>query len=720
MTSTWQDKDKRRAFLLSLLIHILALFTLLWAWNKPKVVPLESFLVIDVGTPALAETPTDAAAADAPAPQAAEPLVAAPEIGEPVAQTPPEVTPSPQEPVVEPAPQATQATQAPTPVETPPAPEPQVEAAAPAPVETPEPVAEPSQSAPPPVAEVAPEVVEAAVDVTPNVDVTTTLPEINEVEVAPQPEAQALPIPKPATDVSVATARTITTDIRVEVNQPQTVPVPSVEAQVQEARAVPNPSVSAAVETPSVIPQPQVASTVSTARAIPQPSVNSAVSEAQSVPQPNVQTNVSAATSVPQPNVQTTVTASTNVPQPNVQTTVTASTNVPQPNVQTSVTSSQSVSVSPSAQVASRQVVPIPVVSAAVTAVNPDAQTGAASETIVNATEASVATPGQTNNRQPGGNADRSGQTTAQDGADPANLGLAAGPEGSENPTGAPIARVPYRENRDRPLTVMLDNLRGYPQLGLLEASYIIEMPVEGGITRLMTIYDRIDPARVGPVRSTREYFLEINSGFNGVLVHDGGSPAAMAAIERESLPTINAFLSSTEVFQRSPDRNAPYNLYSQGNVLRQELVKRNQNQTRIVSGTTYRPEETASSTSSINVTFSADYSSGFRYINDLNLYRWVRNGTDASDASGQAVYVDAVLLANIEAVPVPGDTEGRLYIPMRGGTATLYLNGKAIKGRWDIANGIRFTSSLGEIIDLAPFKTWVAYAPQNASVSSQ
>ncbi|MCA9835656.1 MAG: DUF3048 domain-containing protein [Trueperaceae bacterium] len=725
MNTSWQDKDKRRAFLLSILIHTLALLALLWAWNRPDVVPLESFLVIDVGPPAFSETTTNAAAADAPAPQAAEPLVAAPEIGEPVAQTPPPSTPVPQEAPAE-ATEVAEPSPTPEVAETPapepqaaeiPTPEPQAEASPP-PLETPVEVAEPS---PPPPQEVpAPQVVETPADATPETELTTTLPEIDEVELAPQPEAQALPIPQPATDVSISSARTITTDIRVEVNQPQAVPMPTIETQIQEAQAVPSPTVSAAVQTPEAVPQPQVSSNVSTAQTIPQPDASSAVSTAQSVPQPQVQASVTTAATVPEPNVQTSVTASSAVPQPNVQASVSAATTVPAPSVQSSVTSAQNVSVNASAQVAPRQVVPIPLPSAVVTAVDPDAQPGPASESIDNAVDASVATPGQATNRSPGGNADRSGQSSDQTGASPENLGLAAGPEGSEDPTGAPFARVPYRENRDRPLTVMLDNLRGYPQMGLLEASYIIEMPVEGGITRLMTVYDRIDPARVGPVRSTREYFLDVNTGFNGVMVHDGGSPGALAAIERNNIPTINAFFSSTEVFQRSNDRGAPYNLYSQGTVLRQELARRNQNQTRIVSGTTFRPEETETDAEGLTVTFSADYSSGFRYINDLNLYRWVRNGSDASDAAGQAVYVDAVLLANIEAVPVPGDSEGRLYIPMRGGTATLYLNGKAIKGRWDIGNGIRFTSSLGEVIDLAPFKTWVAYAPQNASVSSQ
>ena len=40
--------------------------------------------------------------------------------------------------------------------------------------------------------------------------------------------------------------------------------------------------------------------------------------------------------------------------------------------------------------------------------------------------------------------------------------------------------------------------------------------------------------------------------------------------------------------------------------------------------------------------------------------------------------------------------------------TYTLYLRGRAIEGSWRKDQGIAFTSAQGEIIDLAPFNTWV------------
>jgi len=503
---------------------------------------------------------------------------------------------------------------------------------------------------------------------------------------------------------------------------------------------VPEPQVSAAVAQPVQVPQPQVSSSVATEQAIPRPQVAAQVTEAQSVPTPQVSASVAAPQAVPQPQVSASVAEAQAVPQPQVQARVSAAQAIPQPGAQATVTPGRSVTVTPQVQVSAAQSVPTPQVSAAVAPAASTATEGSGTEgsgtedsgEVQGSGEAQTDTPapaeaGLDTNLAPGppsqapvgGNAERSGQTNAEEDASEDALGAAASPEGSDAATGAPFTRVPYRENLNRPLAVMIDNVSGYPQAGLLEASMIVEMPVEGGLTRLMTVYDKTDPTQVGPVRSTRDYFHEIATNMEGVLVHDGGSPAALAAIDRSELPTINAYTSG-ELFDREGERSAPYNLYTQGTPLRLALSRLNLNRSSIVSGTAYRPEAEDNNVSRVDVRFSGAYASAFRYVNDLNLYRWVRDGEDASDAFGEAVYADAIIVASVESRAIPDDPEGRLYIPLRGGRATLYLRGKAIPGRWDPNGGVQFTSSLGDVIELAPFKTWVMFAPADAIVVEQ
>lgn len=746
-TNLWQDKEKRRAFLLSLLLHSLFFFLLLLLWRLPEVEALETYLVIDVGTPAFSEEVTLAPAADAPAPLASEPLVESTQAGVPqvAAPAPAEAAPLPR-PVVE-TPVSTAQPTPPTPeavVQQPPEAQPPV-------VSQPEPA--------PPVAQpaVVPPVVEAPIAPQPEVaaqpeasslpvDATVTeaettatpLPEVDIPEALEPTQAITLPTPEP--EVQVAETQTVAVEPTVQIAPERSLPAPEVTAEVTEAQPVPQPQVTTELAEAAPVPQPDVQTEISEAQAIPQPQLQTEISQTLTVPQPDVQTSVTEANAIPQPTVEASVTESTPIPQPTVETSVAAAQNVqpeiqtsvaeaaviPQPQVQASVPEVQNVRPDIQTSVPSAQSIPRPDIEAIAVDAQPSTQASIAAgegdteqnQPRTNNAQASVVRPGQ-DSPQDGGNANRSGQSTQQEGASEDNLGLAAGPDGSENPTGAPLARIPYRENRERPLNVMIDNTFGYPQAGLREASMIVEMPVEGGATRLMTVYDRIDPAQVGPVRSARDYFHTLSSNMNGILVHDGGSPSAMAAIERSTIPTFNAY-SSGDLFERSGGRSAPYNLYSRGTSLRAAVNRLQLNRTRVVSGTIFRPEESDALVTQIDVKYSGIYASGFRYIADLNLYRWIRDGQPAVDYTGEAVYADAVLVARITARVIADDPEGRLYIPLERGQATLYLRGQAIKGSWSPGGGVSFNLPDGTPVDLAPFKTWVVFAPANVSVLEQ
>lgn len=308
-----------------------------------------------------------------------------------------------------------------------------------------------------------------------------------------------------------------------------------------------------------------------------------------------------------------------------------------------------------------------------------------------------------------GGDAVAPGQSEAT-AEPPEGLGVAAGPEGREG-TGVPPRPEPYSAFRPQPVAVLIDNANGYPQSGLVEAAVVIEMPVEGGITRLMPLYDEIDPATVGPVRSARDYFVRIAESYRGILVHDGGSPSAMKMISQSPTPTVNSF-SSGELFARADQRSAPYNLYSDGTSLRRAINRLRPAGMRSVSGTIYRPPQEARAVEEVSVSYGAIYRTGFTFQPALGSYRWVRNGTPAVDATGEQVRATAVLVADIEARPYPDDPAGRLYIPLDGGRATLYLLGRAIDGTWTVSEGIGFRADDGTDVDLRPFKTWIAFTP--------
>ena len=74
-------------------------------------------------------------------------------------------------------------------------------------------------------------------------------------------------------------------------------------------------------------------------------------------------------------------------------------------------------------------------------------------------------------------------------------------PEGANPLTGAPME--PEYENL-RPIAVMLNNLKAaQPQLGVSQADIIYEVPVEGGITRMLGVYQSVEGVELlGSVRA--------------------------------------------------------------------------------------------------------------------------------------------------------------------------------------------------------------------------
>lgn len=67
-----------------------------------------------------------------------------------------------------------------------------------------------------------------------------------------------------------------------------------------------------------------------------------------------------------------------------------------------------------------------------------------------------------------------------------------------------------------RPIAVMIPNNRpAMPQYGLSRAGIIYEAPVEGRITRLMAVVENFDDLeRIGPVRSSRDYYVYMAMGY--------------------------------------------------------------------------------------------------------------------------------------------------------------------------------------------------------------
>lgn len=114
----------------------------------------------------------------------------------------------------------------------------------------------------------------------------------------------------------------------------------------------------------------------------------------------------------------------------------------------------------------------------------------------------------------------------------------------------------------DRPIAVMIDNHKGaVPQANLDKAYIVYEIIVEGGETRLMALYKGQDLDKIGPVRSSRHYFLDYALENDAIYVHYGWSPQAQSDITKLGVNNINGISESSTSFWRVTDKYAPHNV---------------------------------------------------------------------------------------------------------------------------------------------------------------
>lgn len=122
--------------------------------------------------------------------------------------------------------------------------------------------------------------------------------------------------------------------------------------------------------------------------------------------------------------------------------------------------------------------------------------------------------------------------------------------------------KVQIFNGSDRPIAVMIDNHSGaWPQANLNKAYLVYEIVVEGGETRLMALFKGQNIEKIGPVRSSRHYFLDYALENDAIYVHHGWSPQAESDISLLGVNNINGIQESSKDFWRVKDKSAPHNL---------------------------------------------------------------------------------------------------------------------------------------------------------------
>lgn len=128
-----------------------------------------------------------------------------------------------------------------------------------------------------------------------------------------------------------------------------------------------------------------------------------------------------------------------------------------------------------------------------------------------------------------------------------------------------------------RPVSAMIGNTTdAMPQYGTSNADIIYEVPVEGGLTRLMTLYqDYANLPTIMSVRSCRHYFAYFAQEFDSIYVHYGQAAYATEMLgSMDDLNGLDGDLADVTFF-RDSSRKAPHNAYINGKSIIDGIQKR-------------------------------------------------------------------------------------------------------------------------------------------------
>lgn len=301
----------------------------------------------------------------------------------------------------------------------------------------------------------------------------------------------------------------------------------------------------------------------------------------------------------------------------------------------------------------------------------------------------------------------------------------------STSPTGPPCplsgapasgAQVPQRPA----LAIKIDNYpAARPQSGLDKADVVFEEPVEGGITRLVAVFQCQNASLVGPIRSARAVDASILDELSKpIFVHVGGITPVLSIV-RDANDFDENINNIGPPGQNPEGRYAPYDTYistSAGWSLKPN------------DATPPSPIFTYSATTpagtpvtSVHIPYSQTNDVTWTWNASSGIWELAYGGTPATVANGGQIGVPNIVIEKVHVTygPWAENSEGALEVQSQltgSGPLTVLRNGTAVTGTWQrpsLGQAATLVGANGSVIPLAPGETWVEIVPSSISVTT-
>lgn len=295
-----------------------------------------------------------------------------------------------------------------------------------------------------------------------------------------------------------------------------------------------------------------------------------------------------------------------------------------------------------------------------------------------------------------------------------------------------------------RPIAVMLNNIKqALPQAGNGQADVLYEVPEEGGITRIMALYQDIsNVGTLGSIRSTRPYYVRLAVAADSILVHAGGSGAAYRQIQEYmykygmvDLDFLSKGTRTADIFYRDSGRLAAgyaneHTLFTTSESIQNYLTEHAE-EIRLDHKEDYEhihhfvedaTPVNGQEANSINVSFSGYKGTDFDYDEENGVYKVSQFGSGYMDSSsGNQVSVENVIVIQTT-IEQLNDAKQHVAVYLTGtGSGYFACNGKYQKITWvkeKAKYAYRFYDEEGNEIDLGVGKSFVCIVDKNRDIT--
>ena len=276
-----------------------------------------------------------------------------------------------------------------------------------------------------------------------------------------------------------------------------------------------------------------------------------------------------------------------------------------------------------------------------------------------------------------------------------------------------------------RPVAIMLNNIEdAMPMSGVSYADVLYECVVEGGLTRMMGVFENYDDLeKIGSVRSCRNYFVYYALELDAIYCHYGQSSYALPLLEQDNVNNLSGLAAIGDtVFYRTTDRVAPHNAYASAKGIKkgiEEMGYRENYQSDYIGKFTFAkdgdPNDLSDAPSYPATHIEPGYVINKPYLEynetDGKYYRWQYGTEQVDDLTGEQLAFDNVILQYSDWMQV--DDKGYLGFDCHNGGKMIFITrGKAVEGSWVLLGGtqsaVRYYDSDNKEIVLNQGKTLI------------